>query len=120
MTQPTRVYIAGPMSGLPGLNHAAFNAAAAALRGAGFDAVNPVDLNPPPPANLDSLDEHQRLQLWRQCMRRDLAAMLGCDVVVLLTGWTRSRGAWLEQELAEKLGIPAWPYSEFMQERKAA
>ena len=108
------------MSGLPGLNHAAFNAAALALKAAGFDAVNPVDLNPPPPANLDTLDVNQRQAIWRQCMRRDIAAMLGCDVVVLLLGWTQSRGAWIEQELADKLGIPVWPYSDFMQERQAA
>ena len=31
-----RIYIAGPMSGLPEFNHPAFHAAAAQLRGAGY------------------------------------------------------------------------------------
>jgi len=119
MSKPTRVYIAGPMSNLPGLNHPAFNAAAQALRDAGFDAVNPVDLNPLP-ADIDQMCACQRAQIWRQCMRRDIAAMVDCDAVVLLPGWTQSKGAWIEHELAEKLGIPVWPYSEFMQELKAA
>ncbi|WP_457825134.1 DUF4406 domain-containing protein, partial [Staphylococcus aureus] len=35
----TRIYVAGPMSGLPELNFPAFHAAAAELRAQGFDVV---------------------------------------------------------------------------------
>lgn len=47
-TKPARVYISGPMSGLPDLNFPAFNAAAQQLRELGLDAVNPADITPTP------------------------------------------------------------------------
>jgi hypothetical protein len=40
----TKVYVAGPMSGIPQFNCGAFLEAAAALRGLGYDVVLPVDL----------------------------------------------------------------------------
>ena len=40
-----RVYISGPMSGLPELNFPAFHAAAASLRAKGLDVVNPAEIN---------------------------------------------------------------------------
>ena len=36
-----RIYVAGPMSGLPAFNFPAFHEAAADLRACGFDVVNP-------------------------------------------------------------------------------
>ena len=43
----TRIYIAGPMSGLPDLNSPAFNAMAERLRAHGHHVENPAE-NPPP------------------------------------------------------------------------
>lgn len=83
-----RVYIAGPMSGLPELNHPAFNAAASALRGAGYDVVNPAELVPDPGTE------------WHACMRTDIRELVTCDAVALLPGWETSRGACIEQRLA--------------------
>ena len=40
------IYIAGPMTGRPDLNFPAFHAAATTLRDAGFDVVNPAEINP--------------------------------------------------------------------------
>lgn len=87
------VYVSGPMTGLPGLNFAAFNAAAAALRQRGMTVVNPAELNPDPDAT------------WRECMRTDIAALCTCDAIVLLPGWNRSKGALLEHTVAEALGL---------------
>ena len=38
-----RIYLSGPMSGLPELNFPAFHAEAARLRALGFEVVNPAD-----------------------------------------------------------------------------
>lgn len=89
----TRLYLAGPMSGLPELNFPAFHAEAARLRSLGFDVVNPAEL-------CDDI-----AGAWAQCMRRDLAALLTCEGIALLPGWERSRGATLEHHVAKALGM---------------
>ncbi len=88
-----RVYIAGPMSGLPDFNYPAFNAAAERLRAAGFDVLNPAE-NPVPPCGT-----------WLAYMRMALAQLVTCDTVVLLNGWERSKGAKIERQLAHDLGL---------------
>jgi len=87
-----RVYISGPMTGLPELNHPAFQRAAALLRGLGYQAVNPAELG------VGSAD-------WHECMRRDIRALCDCDALALLPGWERSQGAHIELHLAHRLQI---------------
>ena len=89
----TRIYLAGPMSGLPDLNFPAFHAAAARLRAAGHDVVNPAEINPDPGA------------AWAQCMRADIAQLVTCEAIALLPGWEQSRGARLEHHIATQLGM---------------
>lgn len=88
-----RIYLAGPMTGLPDLNFPAFHAEAARLRGLGYDVVNPAELNPNHGAS------------WEDCMRVDIPALLTCGTIALLPGWVDSRGASLEAYIAEKLGM---------------
>ena len=88
-----KIYLAGPMTGLPGLNFAAFHAAALWLRGMGHTVINPTELNTDPDAE------------WHACMRMDIAALVTCDTIYLLPGWEDSRGAKLEHDIAERLGM---------------
>ena len=88
-----RIYIAGPMTGLPDLNFPAFHRAAAILRAAGYEAINPAEINPDPTAG------------WEACMRADIAELVKCDGVALLPGWERSRGASLEAHIAHSLDM---------------
>jgi hypothetical protein len=88
-----RVYIAGPMSGIDSLNFAAFNEAAARLRGQGFEVVNPAEINP------------DHAMPWAECMRRDIAELVKCDAIYLLPGWQKSKGATLEHHIAERLEL---------------
>lgn len=88
-----KIYIAGPMSGLPGLNFAAFHAEAAQLRGQGLQVINPAEINPDVGAK------------WEDCMRADIAQLVFCDGIHLLPGWERSRGAVLEHHIARALGL---------------
>lgn len=86
------IYISGPMTGLPGYNYPAFDDAAAKLRAAGYDVVNPAELCDP---NMK----------WRECMRLNIAALMECDAIVMLPDWLHSRGACLELRLAYTVGI---------------
>lgn len=58
-----RIYIAGPMTGLPGLNFDAFNAKAAELRARGWHVENPA--------------EHgiQEGATWSDYLRHDMASL---------------------------------------------
>lgn len=89
------VYIAGPMSGLPEHNFPAFHAAAEELAAAGF----PVVLDPARYAPEPSFT-------WADYMRRALPDVLRAELVAVLPGWYRSRGACLEIFLARTLGVP--------------
>lgn len=88
-----KVYIAGPMTGLPELNFPAFHAEAARWRAMGHEPLNPAEINP---------DVGMK---WEDCMRRDLAVLVTCDAIQLLAGHENSRGAKLELHVARALGL---------------
>ncbi|MBB4225996.1 DUF4406 domain-containing protein [Variovorax guangxiensis] len=88
-----RVYIAGPMTGYAELNFPAFHAAAAALRAAGLEVINPAEINVDPSMG------------WSACMRADIAQLVTCDRIHLLQGWSKSTGATLEHHIGRALGL---------------
>jgi len=88
-----RIYLSGPMTGLPDLNFPAFAAEAARLRAAGWDVVNPAEI-----AQASQAD-------WHACMRNDIAELVRCDSIALLPGWMNSQGAMLELQIAHRLGL---------------
>jgi hypothetical protein len=88
-----RLYLAGPMTGLPELNFPAFHAAAARLRESGYDVVNPAEINVDPSEG------------WAACLRKDIAQLVTCEGIALLPGWEKSRGARLEHRIATELGM---------------
>jgi hypothetical protein len=91
--EPKRIYIAGPMSGYPDCNFAAFHAAAQRLAAAGWAVFNPAE-------NFGG-----RKDLPREAyLRLDLAMLTQCDALALLPGWEESRGAKLEYLVARELG----------------
>lgn len=101
-----RIYLAGPMSGLPGLNFPAFNREAARLRALGYVVVNPAEINDGAPAlPFASMTPCEQRAHWRSAMRADIPAMLTCDALALLHGWERSRGAQLEKHIAGELDM---------------
>lgn len=90
------IYLSGPMTGLPNLNHAAFNLVTAELREAGFRVYNPAEAWP----------------LERKFDKREgFAEYFGfiCregDAIVLLPDWHQSLGAKAEYMAALNVGIP--------------
>lgn len=94
MPKDKRIYLSGPMTGLPSLNHPAFNAEAERLRALGYFVINPAEVD---------LDEGAT---WEDYLRTDLIAMLDtCNAIVMLPGWEKSRGATLEHHVACALGF---------------
>jgi hypothetical protein len=89
-----KVYVSGPMTGMPDLNFPAFRAAARKLRQMGFSVVNPAD---------STANEGKA---WAECLRNDITNLMTCDAVVMLPGWTKSRGARLERALALRVEMP--------------
>jgi len=105
----TRIYIAGPITGRPDLNRAAFAAAATQLRKLGHDVVNPHDIDPhqhdgdcPASYAVAEPGGHGAACYLRPCF----VALLGCDEVHMLHGWTASTGACRERQVAGWAGIP--------------
>lgn len=88
-----RIYISGPMTGLPKFNIPAFHAEAERLRALGHEVVNPVEINRDVTAK------------WSDCMRNAIRGLLDCDTVAVLDGWQHSKGASLEVDIAQKLGM---------------
>ncbi len=88
-----KIYLAGPMTGLPELNFPEFHACAEKLRAAGHVVINPAEINTDPEAR------------WADCMRADIRELVLCEAIALLPGWMESRGARLERHIAVQLGM---------------
>lgn len=81
------------MSNLPDLNYPAFNRVAKELRALGYQVENPAE-NPAPACGS-----------WEGYMRLAIAQLVTCDEIHLLRGWSQSRGAVIEREIAGHLGL---------------
>lgn len=71
-----RIYIAGPMTGHPGMNFPAFHAAAAEWRNRGWEVVNPAEA-------FDGATDRP----YRDYVEKDLEDLRTCDAVAMLPGW---------------------------------
>ena len=88
-----KVYISGPMSGLPSYNYPAFYEAAMQLRLKGVEVVSPAE------------GAVTNDKMWSDYMRRAIKMLCDCDFNVRLPGWANSAGARLETQIADALGI---------------
>lgn len=89
-----KVYIAGPMTGLPDYNRLAFHDAADALHGLGHEPLNPAAIDLGGDA------------VWQDYMRATTRLLTQADAVCVLPGWEKSRGAYVEVLWARGCGIP--------------
>lgn len=90
---PMTIYVAGPVTGVEGLNLPAFEDAARALEEAGFRAMIPHRFVP-------GGADHER------AMRMTLLWLLShADGVCILDGWAHSRGAQVEVDVAMAVGL---------------
>lgn len=100
-----RLYLAGPMRGIPEWNFPAFRAAAAALRARGYEVVSPAEMD-------DAIGGPEvAVQDMRNTLSRDLVEVFKCDGIALLPGWESSPGALLERHAAETVGLRVFTVS---------
>lgn len=100
-----RVYLAGPMSGIPQMNFPAFHKAAVGVRKCGFDVVSPAELDDTHDAAIalsstDGAPNHPT-KTWGDFLARDVKMIAdgGIQGIVFLPDWVKSRGARLEASL---------------------
>lgn len=96
-----RIYIAGPMTGLPDNNYPAFHDAAARLRKRAWHVENPAE-NPRPHVDADCN--------WTAYMRMGVSQLMTCHAIYLLPGWQQSKGASLEYMVAQQLGLAVYEH----------
>lgn len=116
------LYIAGPMSGIPGFNFPAFIAAAAALRAAGYTIISPAETDPEDVRQVamaspdGAYDANGKVghETWGDMLARDVKMLADgvlvddgdseppfelrapIDGICFLPGWENSKGARLE------------------------
>lgn len=114
-----RIYVSGPMRGIPAFNHPAFERATLALRGQGHEVFSPAEKNEADGYDFDECDGTEDLAALGFDVRRALALDLGwvcaeAEAVVLLPGWHKSRGACAEVATALALDLPVWRFKQFV------
>lgn len=104
MTAP-RLYLAGPMSGIPDHNRPAFHDAARELRDLGYEVVSPAEVTE------GDLGVEATYAAY---LRHDLRLLLDCDHVATLDRWWGSTGARQEVQVAGTLGMEVRSVSEWV------
>lgn len=113
-TAKQKIYLAGPMRGLPLFNYPAFTKGAAMLREKGYFVFNPAEADTKRTGkNAGDLsksgDEAEAAANGfnlRAALGEDLAFICQeADAIALLPGWENSKGARAEKATAEALGL---------------
>ena len=115
-----KVYIAGPMSGIPKFNYPAFLAAADALRAVGYEVLCPAEMDSPEMQKLAMASKKGLLsdlkatgETWGDVLAKDVKLISDeIDAVVVLPGWSKSRGARLEVFVALSVQKPVFYYED--------
>jgi len=110
-----KIYVAGPMRGIPEFNFPAFDAATAQLREAGHEVFNPAekdnerhgkDISAGNTEGCEKKAAEEHGFNLRVALGDDLAWICAhADAVVLLPGWEKSKGAFAEAATARALGL---------------
>lgn len=108
---PKRIYLAGPMRGIPEFNFPRFNAVAKALRANGHEVFNPAERDTERHGGVDistgnsdgSIEKAKATHGFslRAALADDLEYICKCaNTVALLPGWEKSDGAQAEWRAA--------------------
>lgn len=92
-----KVYISGPITGVENYEEN-FKQAENKLLSLGLEVFNPARF-------CKDLKDKITNPSWNDYMKICIPALLECDAIYLLTGWELSKGALLEQKIAENFKI---------------
>jgi hypothetical protein len=109
-----KVYIAGPMTGLPQHNFKAFDAAKRQLKRQGHKVVSPADIDRMFGITGRERPEDLAAAMLQRVMLVELRAIGRCDALTLLPGWQRSKGAAIEILWANMWRVPIYTIEEFL------
>lgn len=118
-----KVYLAGPMRGIPEFNYPAFRAGAAALRAKGHEVFSPAEYDERKygrdisnaTGDAEQATKEHGFNL-REALCEDLRWICSeADAVVCLPGWENSKGAKAERATAEALGLIATELDKFLE-----
>jgi hypothetical protein len=100
-------YVCGPMTGYEAFNFPLFAKVTAILRSRGFEAVNPAEVDHDGHIGHNPDYEHQ------DYLRDDITkGLMLCNAIVLLPGWTKSRGALVEFNVAVGMGFVVYYWDD--------
>jgi len=98
-----KIYISGQISGLePEDAVSNFNEMEKLLRAQGYSVVNPTRLG----------IEDVSGKGWDYYMKKGIKLLMDCDAVYMLIGWSNSRGANIEWQLAYDLGMTIYTQAD--------
>lgn len=116
-----KVYLAGPMRGLPDFNFPAFKQMADALRRHGHEVFSPAerDLSEVGDIFSGTTGDLEEIAARGFSIREALAADMVWiarhgEAIALLPGWEESKGARAEAALGHALGLRVAPVEEFL------
>ncbi len=106
-----KLYLSGPMTGIPNWNRASFDDAAKQLTDLGYEVINPFDLPEPVVSTKPSPTE-----AWAAYLVRDILLLQEerPDFVVLLPGAEHSNGSCLESRYAKEIGLATITLGELL------
>lgn len=118
-----KVYLAGPMSGIPQFNFPEFFRVAKLLRESGYEVVSPAEedykhgVGQVAEKSIDG-DPTKLAESWGTILARDvrLIADDGIEGIVFLPGWEKSRGARLEASVGLLCGLKFYRWDADAQE----
>jgi hypothetical protein len=93
MINKKKIYISGQISGIEEQAPKLFQEAETLLANSGYEVINPMKL------------PHDHDKSWESYMREDIKALMDCDEIYMLKGWSSSKGARVEFALACSLGV---------------
>ena len=89
-----KIYISGKITGLDlDVAKRSFDNAKKEVEQMGFTPVSPFDL------------KHDKNESWHEYMRTDIKALVECDYLYLMNNFITSKGAKLELEIANRIGL---------------
>lgn len=104
-------YLSGPMTGYPDFNYPAFEQAYSDLTLPLMDNSGyRINVMSPHEEFKNDSEEKTASRTHDWYMKKSLRLMLECDGIILLPGWTKSKGARMELDIALDLDYPVLFY----------